>query len=183
MRLKDKKIAIFLADLYEDLEFWYPYIRMQEAGAEVTAIGPKAQQYAGKHGLPANAEKAIHEVKAIEYDALIIPGGYSPDHMRRSPEMVKFVQEMHKQRKPIAAICHGPWMLASADIIKGVKLTSFYSIKDDLVHAGAEWVDEKSVHDGRANIITSRDPHDLPAFCTEIIEVVSRQVTAGAAAS
>lgn len=173
MRLKGKKIAIFVADLFEDLEFWYPNLRMIEEGAEVTVIGPKAEQYVGKHGLTATADSGIHEVKAIEFDALIIPGGYSPDHMRRSPEMVKFVQEIHKQRKPIAAICHGPWMLASADIVKGVKLTSFYSIKDDLLHAGAEWVDIKAVHDGGANVITSRNPQDLPAFCTEIIEVLS----------
>jgi protease I len=173
VRLKGKKIAIFVADLFEDLEFWYPKLRMIEEGAEVTVIGPNAQEYRGKHGLPARADAGIHDVKAIEFDALIIPGGYSPDHMRRVPEMVTFVQEIHKQRKPVAAICHGPWMLASADIVKGAKLTSFYSIKDDLLHAGAEWVDIKAVHDGEANIITSRNPNDLPAFCTEIIEVLS----------
>lgn len=171
MRLKDKKIAIFLANLYEDLEFWYPCLRMQEEGAEVTIIGPKRESYSGKHGLPARADKAIDEVKSNDFDALIIPGGYSPDHMRRHEKMVTFVSEMDKQGKPVAAICHGPWMMASADILKGRQVTSFFSIKDDLVNAGADWKDLKVVTSG--NLITSRNPHDLPAFCTAIIEVLT----------
>lgn len=170
MRLEGKKIAIFVAEMFEDLEFWYPYLRMQEEGAEVTAIGPEEERYMGKHGLPAKTDKGIDGVKAIEFDALIIPGGYSPDHMRRSPKMITFVREMDKQRKLVAAICHGPWMLASAEIIKGKKVTSFHSIKDDLIHAGAEWVDLKVVKS--EHVITSRNPHDLPAFCTAIIEAM-----------
>jgi protease I len=168
MQLKGKKIALFIAELYEDMEFWYPFFRMQEAGAQVVVIGPKKEHYMGKHGMPAIADKAIGEVKPDDFDALIIPGGYSPDHMRRSPEMVEFVKAMDRGGKPIAAICHAGWMLASAGIAKGKKLTSFYSIKDDMLNAGANWVDQEVVHTD--NIITSRSPHDLPAFCREIIK-------------
>ncbi|MGB8319644.1 MAG: type 1 glutamine amidotransferase domain-containing protein [Ignavibacteriaceae bacterium] len=173
MKLKSKKIAVFLENMYEDLEFWYPNIRMKEEGAEVVVIAPEAKEkYTGKHGLPAVSDKAINEVNTGEFDALIIPGGYSPDKMRRHKEMVDFVKKMDDEGKLIAAICHAGWMMASADIIKGRKLTSFFSIKDDLVHAGAEWIDKEVVIDG--NIITSRHPEDLPAFCREIIKELSK---------
>ncbi len=171
MRLGEKKIAVFVAPLYEDLEFWYPYLRMQEEGAEVVSIGPENTSYQGKHGISVTPDESIDKVRAIEFDALIIPGGYSPDHMRRSPAMVEFVKEMDKQRKPIAAICHGGWMLASADVVRGKNVTSFYSIKDDMVNAGANWEDIKVVK--YENLITSRTPADLPAFCTAIIEVLA----------
>lgn len=171
MSLQGKKIAIFIADYYEDLEFWYPKIRMKEAGAEVVVIGPKAEEYTGKNGLKATADLAIHDAKTGTYDALIIPGGYSPDHMRRHHEMVDFVRETNKSGKVIAAICHAGWMLASAEILKGKRVTSFFSIKDDLIHAGAEWVDQEAVKDG--NLITSRNPGDLPAFCKAIISSLS----------
>ena len=173
MKLKDKKIAIFVEDMFEDLEFWYPNIRMKEEGAEVVVVAPKAgQTYTGKHGLPAKSDLAVSSVETNEFNALIIPGGYSPDKMRRYKEMVDFVKKMNDEKKLIAAICHGGWMLASADIINGRKLTSFFSIKDDLIHAGAEWIDQEVVCDG--NIITSRNPHDLPAFCREIIKVLGK---------
>jgi len=170
MKLQGKKIAIFLEKMYEDLEFWYPYLRMKEEGAEVVVIAPKVNTYTGKHGLPAAADQAIIAVKDDEFHALIIPGGYSPDHMRRIPEMIEFVKRMNSSGKTIAAICHAPWMLASAEIIKGKKITSFFSIKDDLIHAGAEWIDQEVVCDG--NLITSRNPNDLPAFCKAIIKVL-----------
>jgi protease I len=172
MKLPGKKIAIFVEDMYEDLEFWYPNIRMKEEGAEIVVIAPKAGQiYKGKHGVPATSDRAISDVKTTEFNALIIPGGYSPDKMRRHKEMVEFVKKMNYKGKLIAAICHAGWMLASADIVKGKRLTSFFSIKDDLVNAGAEWIDQEVVSDG--NIITSRNPHDLPAFCREIINALS----------
>lgn len=171
MRLKNKKIAIFIEDYYEDTEFWYPYYRLKEESAEVVVIGPEIKSYKGKKGLPAKSDKTIHDVQATDFDALIIPGGYSPDRMRRIPEMIEFVKKMDERKKVIAAICHGPWMLASAKIINGKKMTSFFSIKDDMVHAGADWTDEEVVKDG--NIITSRKPDDLPAFCKVIINSLS----------
>ena len=171
MSLDGKKIAIFIDNIYEDLEFWYPKIRMTEAGAEVTVMGSKVWSYSGKHGLPAKSDVSVMEVEAEDFDALIIPGGYSPDHMRRTPGMVEFVKRMHEKGKEVAAICHAGWMLASAGILKGKKMTSFYSIKDDLVNAGAEWVDEKVVVDD--NMVTSRNPGDLPAFCQAIISQLS----------
>lgn len=169
--MKNKNIAIFIEDFYEDMEFWYPYYRMREEEAEVVVIGPEIKSFKGKKGMPAIADKTIQEVDPIDFDALIIPGGYSPDRMRRVPEMIEFVQKMNEENKVVAAICHAPWMLASANIIKGKKMTSFFSIKNDMVNAGANWVDEEAVKDG--NIITSRNPGDLPAFCKAIINSLS----------
>ncbi len=168
MPLTGKNIALFVADIFEDLEFWYPYYRLREEGADIVVVGPKRDSYTGKRGLPAHADQAIEAVKPDEFHALIIPGGYAPDHMRRVPEMITFVKEMHAGGKPVAAICHAGWMLASADIVRGKRVTSFFAIKDDLVNAGAEWVDKEVVVDDK--IITSRTPDDLPAFCRAIIE-------------
>ena len=172
MSLKGKKIAVFVEKFYEDLEFWYPKIRMKEEDADVVVIAPKVDTYNGKHGLTAKSDQAIIGVKPDEFNALIIPGGYSPDHMRRTPEMVEFVKKMYDSGKIVAAICHAPWMLASAGILKGKRLTSFFSIKDDLIHAGAEWFDQDVVVDG--NLITSRSPADLPVFCKEIIKALNK---------
>jgi protease I len=171
MRLEGKNVALFVADLYEDLEYWYPRYRLREEGARVVTVGLRADVYASKHGLQARADRSIGNVAAADFDALVIPGGYAPDHMRRSPEMVALVRAMHEQGKPVAAICHAAWMLASADILRGRKATSFFSIRDDLVHAGATWVDEEVVVD--AKIITSRFPDDLPAFCRAIIAALA----------
>jgi len=170
MRLKGKRVALLVADLYQELEFWYPYYRLREEGAEVVPVGPEAITYKSKLGYPAEAKLAAKDAKAEEFDAVVIPGGYAPDLMRRSPEMVRLVREAHARGKVVAAICHAGWLLASAGIVKGKRVTSFSSIKDDLVHAGAEWVDQEVVRDG--NIITSRFPDDLPAFCRTIIEAL-----------
>ena len=176
------KALILTANGVEDLELFYPYYRFKEEGLEVDVATPDGGNVVGEHGYSLEADRSFADVHADDYDLLFLPGGKGPEKVRLQSKAVDITRRMFEADKMIAAICHGPWMLASADIIKGVKLTSFYSIKDDLVHAGAEWVDEKSVHDGRANIITSRDPRDLPAFCTEIIEVVSRQAAVGEAA-
>jgi len=167
MRLKGKRVAMLVSDLYQEVEYWYPYYRMQEEGAEVLAVGPEAGQYKSKLGYPAKADLAAATVRAEEFDAVIIPGGYAPDIMRRSHELVDFVRKMAQSGKVVAAICHGPWMLCSAKVVNGKRVTSFEAIRDDLVHAGATWVDESVVRDW--NIITSRVPSDLPDFAREIV--------------
>jgi len=171
MKLKGKKIALFVAEIYNDFEYWYPYYRMKEEGATVVSIGPRKGVFEGKYGIPAKTDEKIDDVNPDSFDAVIIPGGYAPDHMRRKQEMVDFVAKMNEQGKTIAAICHAGWMLASANVLKDKKVTSFYAIKDDVVNAGASWVDETVVQDG--NLITSRNPDDLPAFCTTIINALS----------
>jgi protease I len=167
-RLKGKRVAIFAEDLYEDLELWYPLLRLREEAAEVVVVGPGgATEHHGKYGYPVTVDQAIRDVSAKNFDAVVIPGGYAPDRMRRHPAMVAFVREMALQGKIVAAICHGAWMLASAEVVAGKTLTCFFAIKDDLVHAGATYQDAEVVVDG--NLITSRRPADLPAFLRAII--------------
>ncbi len=171
MELKGKRIAIMVEDLYNEFEFWYPYYRMKEAGAEVTVVGTGAKEYHSKIGLPAPGGVSAASVKAEQFDAVIIPGGYAPDRMRRNAAMLSLVRDCFHQGKIVAAICHAGWMLVSAGILKGKKATCFISVKDDLVNAGAIYLDQEVVRDG--NLITSRTPDDLPAFCREIIAALS----------
>lgn len=168
MRLKGKRIAILAEDFYQDLELWYPLLRFREEGAEVVVVGSgRTRHFTGKFGYPVVVDASAQEVKAAQFDAVVIPGGYAPDHMRRYPDMVSLVREAALAGKVVAAICHGGWMLASAGILPGKTVTSFFAIKDDLVHAGAKFVDVEVAVDG--NLITSRKPEDLPAFCRAII--------------
>jgi protease I len=163
---------MFVDQLYNDQELWVPYYRLQEAGAEVVLIGAKAgETYHSKHGLPATAKKSYAEVRADEFDGLVIPGGYAPDHMRRHQAAIDFVREIHRQGKLVAAICHAGWLLVSAGVLKGRKATCFFSIKDDIVNAGALYEDAEVVVDG--NLVTSRKPDDLPAFCRAAIRVLT----------
>ncbi len=172
MSLTGKKFAVLVEKFYEDQELWYPVYRLREAGAEVHIVGPQAgATYESKHGYPAKADKAAAEVSGKDYDGVIIPGGYSPDHMRRHQAMVQFVKDAGAAYKLLAAICHAGWMLCSADVLRGKKCTSFFAIKDDMVNAGCEWVDAEVVQDG--NLITSRTPADLPAFMKAIIAAAS----------
>lgn len=167
MEAKGKKVAILAEDLYEDPELWYPYYRMREAGAEVV-VGPQASAtYQSKHGYPVQSDVAAADVRGTDFDAVIVPGGFSPDRMRRSPDMVRLVREAYEAGKIVAAICHGPWMLISAGAVRGRRATCFFAIKDDLVNGGATYVDQEVVRDG--NVITSRTPADLPAFCRTIL--------------
>jgi protease I len=154
--------------LYEDLELWYPLYRLREAGAEVFVVGTgSAEVYTSKHGYPVKVDAEADMVDAGQFDAIVVPGGYAPDHMRRYPAMIKLVRDAYEQGKIVAAICHAGWMLASADVVRGRTLTCYRSIKDDLVNAGAHYVDQEVVRDG--NLITSRFPGDLPAFMREIL--------------
>ena len=135
-----KRVAVLVEKFYEDLELWYPVLRLREAGCDVKIVGPKAgDSYASKHGYPAKADTTAADVSAADFDAIVIPGGYSPDHMRRTPAMVKLVTEAAKQGKILAAICHGPWMLCSARCLQGKKVTGFFAIRDDVENAGGIW--------------------------------------------
>ena len=173
MRLKGKKVVLLAENNYEDMELWVPYFRLKDEGAEVTIVGTgSSKTYTSKHGYPVEVNKGAKEIDMSKYDGVVIPGGYAPDLMRRYPEMVNIVKEAHQEGKVIAAICHAGWMLVSAGILKGKKATCFFAIKDDLVNAGANYVDQEVVRDG--NLITSRKPDDLPAFCREMIEALSK---------
>ena len=168
MGLEGKKVIILVENHYQELEVWYPLLRLREEGAEVKVVGSgSAKTYFSKVGYPIDVDADAKNIKMANYDGVIIPGGYAPDIMRRYPEMVRLVRDAYKQDKVVAAICHGGWMLASADVLQGKKATCFYAIKDDLVNAGATYVDQEVVQDG--NLITSRTPADLPAFCRAII--------------
>ncbi len=168
--LSGKRVAVLAADIYQEMELWVPYYRLIEEGAQVDIVAAKKGAYTSKYGYPAEATVGAKQAKADNYDAVVIPGGYAPDHMRRSPELVDFVRSMHEAGKVVAAICHAGWMLVSAGVLKGKTATSFFAIKDDMVNAGAEWVDKEVVVDG--NLITSRIPSDLPAFCRELVRAL-----------
>jgi protease I len=172
MELKGKRVAVLAENMYQELELWYPLLRLREAGAETFVVGTgSADGYTSKHGYPVQVDVGADQVSADDVDAVVVPGGYAPDLMRRYPAMVKLVSDAFAQGKVVAAICHAGWMLASADVLRGKKATCFFSIKDDLIHAGATYVDAEVVRDG--NLITSRMPSDLPAFCRAIVEALS----------
>ena len=171
MQLKDKKIIILIEEMFNVFEFWYPYYRLKEEGAEVTVVGSgSAEVYTGKPGTQAKADVSADKVSAENFDGIVIPGGYAPDMMRRHPAMINLVKDFFKNDKVIAAICHAGWMLISAKILSGRRATSFFSIKDDMVNAGADWVDQEVVVDGK--LVTSRVPDDLPAFMKAVIDIL-----------
>jgi len=171
MGLKGKRVAVLAENMYQELELWYPLLRLREAGAETFVVGTgSAESYQSKMGYPVQVDMVAGQIDAGDLDAVVIPGGYAPDLMRRYPDMVNLVRETFEQGKVVAAICHAGWMLVSAGVLQGKKATCFFSIKDDLVNAGAEYVDAEVVRDG--NLITSRVPADLPAFCRAIIEAL-----------
>lgn len=171
LELQGKKVLAFTDHEFEDLEMWYPVMRLREAGAEVIVAGPEAKKtYIGKYGVPLEADISYAEAKETEYDALYVPGGWAPDRIRRDEDVLRLTREFHESNKPIAHICHGGWVLASADICRGYKMTSTPGIKDDLANAGAEWVDEEVVVD--RNIVSGRRPPDLPAFMREYIYLI-----------
>lgn len=165
-------VAVLVDDMYEDLELWYPVMRLRAAGAEVSLIGDReGKVYSGRCGYPALSDIAIEDARSEEFDALIIPGGYAPDRMRRHPKMVELVRDINARHGVIAAICHAGWMLVEADILAGRKATCFFSIRRDLENGGATFVDEPVVEDG--NLITSRTPDDLPLFGEAIVRAIA----------
>ncbi len=172
MELQGKKIAIMLDQAYQEMEVWYPYYRFTEAGAEVTLVAPQAgATYPSKLGYPCVSDAAAGDVNGGDFEAVIIPGGWAPDFMRRDESMIRFISQCAEAKIILAAICHGGWMLCCTDALKGKRATSFVAIKHDMINAGADWVDEECVIDG--NVITSRTPDDLPAFCKAIIKALS----------
>jgi len=172
MELHGKRIAIFVDNMYQEMELWYPLYRLQEAGAEVITVGAQAgHTYTSKLGYPVTAQKSYEEIYAAGLDGVIIPGGYAPDHIRRYPKALEIVKKANEEGKLIAAICHAPWVLCSAPgLLKGRRATSFFAIRDDVTNAGAHWEDSEVVVDG--NLVTSRKPDDLPAFLRACIEVL-----------
>jgi len=170
---KRKKIAILIEEQYQVLEVWYPLLRLKEDDIDCELIGSGSKEtYGSKEGYPATADKTIDAISVDDYDGVIIPGGFAPDFMRRNPKMAEFVKEIHDAGGVVASICHGGWMLVSAGILKGRTATSFFAIKDDLIAAGANYVDEEVVVD--KNLITSRKPEDLTAFVVEIIKFLEK---------
>lgn len=170
--LADLRILMFVGDDYEDLELWYPKLRLAEAGAHVTVAGPTGDTvYQGKHGYPCRADAAISLMESNDFHGVVIPGGFMPDKLRRDEKVKNLVREFAKAEKLVAAICHGGWIPISAGVYRGVRVTGSPGIKDDLENAGAKWVDAPVVVD--RNFVSSRKPDDLPDFCRAMIEVMS----------
>jgi protease I len=172
MTLQGKTVLFFAAPHYEDLEFWYPKIRLEEEGAKTVVAGLGEKVYLGKNGYPVTVDHHVDDVLAESYDGLVIPGGWAPDAMRRSDHLLRITREMVEAGKPVAFICHAAWVLASAGLLKGRRATCVRAIRDDVVNAGATYVDEAVVVDGP--LISSRTPADLPQFCRAIIAALAR---------
>ena len=172
MPLEDKKLLMFVGDIYEDLELWYPKLRLIEAGAGVCVAGAKANvKYDGKNGYPCVSDAAISDVQASEFDGLVVPGGFMPDKLRRDPKVLQLVCDFDAAGKLVAAVCHGGWIPISAGVYRGVKVTGSPGIKDDLINAGAVWEDKAVVVD--RHFVSSRKPDDLPDFCKGILQVLT----------
>ncbi|MFM8891072.1 MAG: type 1 glutamine amidotransferase domain-containing protein [Planctomycetia bacterium] len=171
--LEGIRILVFVGDDYEDLELWYPKLRLEEAGAHVTVAGGiQRRVYSGKHGYPCASDAAIADMEAADFHGVVIPGGWMPDKLRRDPKVLDLVRAFSAAGKLVAAICHGGWIPISAGVYRGVRVTGSPGIKDDLVNAGAIWEDAPAVVDGHH--VTSRKPADLPAFMSAIVGVLAR---------
>ncbi|MBI3857566.1 MAG: type 1 glutamine amidotransferase [Planctomycetes bacterium] len=165
-----RTIAIPVEELYQEMEVWYPAYRLREAGHKTVFVGSGKPEYKSKLGYPVKAEADIKEVKAKDFDGVIVPGGFAPDFLRRSPEVCQFVSDIDKAGKPVGSICHAAWVLVSAKVLKGRTATCYFAIKDDVINAGATYVDQEVVVD--RNLVTSRRPDDLPAFMKAYLQVL-----------
>jgi protease I len=175
--LANKRLLAFVDDVYEDLELWYPKLRLIEAGAQVVVAGPETgATYAGKHGYPCQSDAAIADMRVQDFDGLVVPGGFMPDKLRRDPHVLQLVRDFDAQQKLIAAICHGGWIPISAGVCRGVRVTGSPGIKDDLTNAGAHYEDAPVVVD--RHFVSSRRPDDLPDFCRAIIELLTQTASA-----
>lgn len=169
MNIQDAQVVVLVENLYQELELWTPLFRVREAGANALTLGPSTEAvYASKLGYPVKADLAVNEVTADQIDCVIVPGGFAPENLRRTPAILKLVKDVYERGSLVAAICHAGWVVASAGIAKGKRMTCVALIKDDIIHAGANYVDEGVVRDG--NLITSRLPSDIPVFCKAIVD-------------
>ncbi len=174
MSEKHFKVLQLIDHDFEDLELWYPVLRLREEGMVVHIAGEKAQEkYMGKYGVPALSDCSFDQVKSQDYDALLVPGGWAPDKLRRFPSVIRLVQEFHASEKPIGQICHAGWVLISAKILKGKKVTSTPGIRDDMENAGAIWFDEAVVVD--KNLVSSRRPPDIPQYMKAFLQVLLKK--------
>jgi protease I len=172
MELAGKTVAVLVDQSYQEMEVWYPIYRLLEGGARVITYGPKAgEKILSKLGYPVTAERAYSDLPNAQADGVVVPGGWAPDYIRRNDAAVDFVARMNREGKLVAAICHGPWVLCSADVLRGRRATSFFAIKADVVNAGATWQDADAVRD--ANLVTARKPEDLPAFMRACFDVLA----------
>ncbi|PWU68019.1 type 1 glutamine amidotransferase domain-containing protein [Gracilibacillus dipsosauri] len=172
MRLKDKKVIALLEEDFEDLELWYPVLRLREEGAIVDLVAKEAKKkYFGKYGVPAESDYSFSQIDVNDYDAILVPGGWAPDKLRRYREVLDMVRSMNEQQKPIGQICHAGWVLISAGILRGKKVTSTPGIKDDMTNAGSLWFDEAVVTDG--HIVSSRRPPDLPPYVKAFADLLA----------
>ncbi|MDA0285275.1 MAG: type 1 glutamine amidotransferase [Planctomycetota bacterium] len=172
LSLLGKRVLVFVGDIYEDLELWYPKLRLIEAGAKVVIAGNEAgRTYTGKNGYPCVSDAVIDEMTSADFDGVLCPGGFMPDKLRRDPHVLKLVREFADSHKLVAAICHGGWIPISANVYSGVRVTGSPGIKDDLVNAGAVFEDSAVVVD--RHFVSSRKPDDLPDFCRGMIQILS----------
>jgi protease I len=174
-------LLAFVDEIYEDLELWYPKLRVEEAGYAVRLAGTELKSYRGKHGYPATADLLLSEARSADFAGLLIPGGFMPDRLRRDARVLTLTREFFEQGKLVAFICHGGWIPISAKILRGRRATGSLGIKDDLENAGAVWVDEAVVVDG--NLISSRTPVDLPAFAKAMVQFLEADAKTRPAAS
>lgn len=171
MRLAGKRIAVLLEEGFEDLEFWVPVMRLREEGAKVTIVGTKAEKTVrGKNALSATSDVAAEAVSADDFDAVVVPGGWAPDKLRRYPAVTGLVRAAYEQGKIVGLICHAGLVGISAGIVRGHRATGSLGVKDDLVNAGATWVDEAAFRDG--NLVWGRVVEDIPAFCRELVTAI-----------
>ena len=176
--LAGQRVLILVGDVYEDLELWYPRLRLIEAGAQVVVAGQRAgHTYAGKNGYPCVSDAAIEKVRAADFNGLVVPGGFMPDKLRRDPQVLQLVRDFAESGKLVAAICHGGWIPISARVYRGVKVTGSPGIKDDLVNAGAQFEDASVIVD--RHFVSSRKPEDLPDFCRGILAVLTGKEVRG----
>ena len=168
MRLENKRVAVFVADGFEDLEFWVTVMRLREEGAQVTVVGLRAgETYTGKGSLKATSDAAASDLRPESFDAVVVPGGWAPDKLRRYPAVTSFVRQVFDQGKVVGQICHAGLVGISAGIVAGRQATGSLGIKDDLVNAGAIWVDAPALQDG--NLVWGRVVEDIPAFCRQLV--------------